>query len=194
MSAPDTLHTLYLTHVDPERRAVAIRAVSRAFMAAGMPPGTALEKADECVHRFLNTHKPVGLIAPNPAQMIEDAVAAFIAARGDQHDAVHVEANLHTDEGEAAAPAFFPSPETAESMHAPGSRAAIREAFSLPAPDDYKPSPAAAKTAMMLMAMTNGNVQAAWIYAQRLAFTTGDVDFWLSVGQSFESAFGRGDE
>jgi hypothetical protein len=179
--------TIHLTYVNPDKRAIAIRAVSRLFIAAGMNPMKAFHEADERVHRFLNTGAPVGLLGPGVSLAHQrDGEQAFHEALTGDQDAASLSVDL-SDEGPQEA---LQAPQEAS----PGSLQEIRERFLSPLPENFTPSAQASMTALVLMAMTNGNGQAAWIYAQKLAYTTGQPDLFLEVGRAYEAAFGRGDE
>jgi hypothetical protein len=185
--------TLHLTAVDPAQRDEAIRCVARLFIAGGMDPNQARESADAAVHRLLNSGQEVGLIIEREP-LVQAAHAAFLSALGDASPPAAVVRMAELAEGAGGlaqafdAGAGFANREPAQPE--PGTAAAIEQRFRQLPPDDFKASPGAYQTAVMLMSMTQGNGTASWIWTTRLARTTGQVEFWLDVSRVLVQTFG----
>lgn len=76
---------LYLTAVNDEKRALAIRAVKAALAAAGMEPMDAFTEAERAVMHVLQRQEPCGLIVetppdPEPGQVAVTASQVYAAA------------------------------------------------------------------------------------------------------------------
>lgn len=218
---------LYLTGVDPEKRALAIRAVKAALVAAGMENGAeAFQAAEQAVMAVLRTEQPCALITatvgdPLPGQIyvteaqVNEAAMAFEAAVADtgcaeaytvEHDGGEGRRIPQLPEPKADQPErpSIPSDDEGADEDTPtGKRripinerpvdrdeARVAALFMSEVPEDFAPSRKAAASAALLMAMCNGSAQGAFLYARRLAHTTGDVDLWAEVAHVLGDALG----
>lgn len=186
---------LYLTRVNPELRAVAIKAVKAALIAAGMENSReAFEAAETAVYTVLSTGEARGLVIEQEgvatAEQVIAAAEAFAEVIGSTGAAearsIDLEGHEHAvtpeSEHKPAAPPSGGQPESREA-------AITRDFMADPAPD-FAPSKAAAETAALLLGMCEGNAQQAFVYARRLASTTGNPELWIEVGHIVGEAFG----
>lgn len=182
--------TLHLTAVNSDKRAVAITAVKAALVAAGGAADDAQlwREAQQAVFYVLRDEGPVGLINADP-DIVDAALAAFRAVVGDS-DAAKVERDM-----DEAPYARAPGPITI-TLRSPGpepeldTRESIDASFLAPTPADFAPTYAAARSALLLMQMTNGKPIPAWFYAKQLANSTEQVEHWVQVGNLIIETFG----
>ena len=165
------MSTLHLTNVDANRRALVMRAVRRAIIAAGYE-GDALAEAERAVYAVLNGQGPYGLVE-GPPELVQTAADAFVDTLGNISGAGNVVIDM---------------PEPDEPSEAP--EADIEREFD-PAnmPAEFEPSREARRTAIWLMAVSDGSAQQAWFHAKLLARNTGQVEFWVEVGRVLGDAF-----
>lgn len=176
--------TLYLTRVNAEKRALAIRAVKRCLEAAGQPAEQAMINADDAVHRWLNTQQPQGIIGPGvDGAATARALAAFNDAVGDT-GAAELTADLPQQTEGVGAMASEPV------MPTPGKAALFARAREGLA-SDFIASRPAYRTAILIMALVNGHAATAWHTAVQFGDVTEDPDFWVEVANTIEDTFGR---
>ncbi len=159
------MKTLHLVEVQRAGRATAIRAVRDALIAAGLDRETALNNADEAASRWLGNGRPVPLVR-DTAEVVAAAVVAFEAAAKGSAQVVVGEAD--PDE-------------------------LVKTPAAEPPTEGWQPSAEGAKTAIMLMAMVQGNGTAAWIWAQRLRDSMGGSEVMGEVVKTLEATFGTAD-
>jgi hypothetical protein len=178
------MRNLFLMEVDPNQRAVAMRAVKSALIAAGMDHADAIYEAQRQVLRVLQGRGPVGLVVEDgaevPAGAVDAAAVAFADALADHPDAAAVEVDYDYE-----APQTPPeAPETPRQEVA-----AIDSLFEGDAPADFTPSPAAWRTALTLVSFCDGSETRAWFLAKTLARQTGDPALWVEVNHLLTDTF-----
>lgn len=180
-------HTLHLTAVRPEQRAIAMRAVKLLLMAAGYSRDKAMAEAERKVYAVLGNNWPQGLVALENEAVIDSALAAFDRAVEGYEGAAIVVKNMDPVRQETAgglADDAAPSVNTSD--------AALAERFMEVAQRGaaaWEPSREAATTALVLMAAFNGQAQEVWVYSKLLARSTGDHDLYVEVARLIGDAF-----
>lgn len=193
---------LWLTHVDPARRAVVMSAVKVALMSAGVDAATAMSEAEKACRIVAAGRGPAGLVIdgndlpPGTAQEAHDRLLAALKARG-QEDAAKV--SLHEfeapSEEQVAAEAIKAQDEargiTTPALDAPakGTVEWIEQEFAAPPPEGFEPTAAERKAALMVMQLTNGNPQVAWFTTKQFCRNTEQYEFWVNVNHVLTETF-----
>lgn len=175
------MQTVHLTAVTPGRRASAVKAIRDGFAAAGMDREKALDAADSAVRTYLHSHKRIGLLCDE-----DEAVAKFIEAF---NAVVDGSAEVAVAEAKPDVLVTEAEPQVEAEENPFTGRDAIRAAFKQPIPPQWEPSLEGARTALLILAASNGIPQTAWVWVQKLAVSTGDPELYLDAGRLLKDTF-----